>query len=192
MSFKEKLMSAYVSTAKYMQKKLPLGNSVLKTLSLLDPIAFGQSETAVLILLRKLPYFFPTINAPDFNEEIMKLQSDMDINTGEDADLDAWWCSVFKLHKYPSVEKVVTACLSIFSGPRVEQSFSIMNNIITTKTSSLNINTYEAILCVKYMLLAQNTTAIKLYPRADAVFSPVDASLAWHLQTPFSMEKYKI
>ena len=82
LSFKEKLMSAYVSTAKYMQKKLPLANSVLKTLSLLDPIAFGQSETAVLILLRKLPYFFPTINAPDFNEEIMKLQSDMDINTG--------------------------------------------------------------------------------------------------------------
>ena len=194
LSFKEKLMSAYVSTAKYMQKKLPLGNSVLKTLSLLDPIAFGQSETAVL--LRKLPSFFPTINAPDFNEEIMKLQSDMDINTGEDADLDAWWSSVFKLHKYPSVEKVVTACLSIFSGPRVEQSFSIMNNIITTKTSSLNINTYEAILCVKYMLLAQNTTVIKLYSRADAVFSPVDASLAWHLQTSFSryrkyMEKKK-
>ncbi|KAK3759815.1 hypothetical protein RRG08_065447 [Elysia crispata] len=63
----------------------------------------------------------------------------------------------FKLQRYPSVEKVVTACLSIFSGPRVEQSFSIMNHIITSKTSSLNIKTYEAILCVKYMLLAQNT-----------------------------------
>ncbi|KAK3779227.1 hypothetical protein RRG08_025515 [Elysia crispata] len=78
---------------------------------------------------------------------------------------------VFKLQRYPSVEKVVTACLSIFSGPRVEQSFSIMNHIITSKTSSLNIKTYEAILCVKYMLLAQNTTAIKLYSRSDAVFS---------------------
>lgn len=76
--------------------------------------------------------------------------------------------------------------MAIISGPRVEQSFSIMNHIITTKTTSLNIKTYEAILCVKYMLLAQNTTAIKLYSRADAVFSPVDASLAWHFQTAYS------
>ncbi|GFS22717.1 hypothetical protein ElyMa_001622700 [Elysia marginata] len=110
----------------------------------------------------------------------------MDILISDDADLDTWWNSVFKLQRYPSVEKVVTACLSIFSGPRVEQSFSIMNHIITAKTSSLNTKTYEAILCVKYMLLAQNTTAIKLYSRADAVFSPVDLSLAWHFQTAFS------
>ncbi|GFR75015.1 hypothetical protein ElyMa_005767500 [Elysia marginata] len=131
------------------KKNPPLQNPVLKTLSLLDPIAFGQSETA--ILLKKLPSFFPTINAPDFNEEIMKMQSDMDILISDDADLDAWWNSVFKLQRYPSVEKVVTACLSIFSGPRLEQSFSIMNHIITAKTSSVNTKTYEAILCVKYM-----------------------------------------
>ena len=72
-------------------EKLPLGNTVLKTLSLLDPMAFGQSETA--ILLKKLPSFFPTIDASDFNEEIVKMQSDMDILTGADTDLDVWWNS---------------------------------------------------------------------------------------------------
>ncbi|KAK3764279.1 hypothetical protein RRG08_033361 [Elysia crispata] len=91
------------------------------TLSLLDPLAFGQTETGVI--LKRLPPFFPTIQAPDFNEEVMRMQSDMDIIVGSDADLDVWWNSVFKLKRYPSVEKVVvTACLSIFTGPRVEQS----------------------------------------------------------------------
>ncbi|GFR62113.1 hypothetical protein ElyMa_000121800 [Elysia marginata] len=63
--FRKKLLQAFVSTGQYMQKKLPLGNTVLSTLSLLDPLAFGQADTA--ILLKKLSTFFPTRNAPNFN-----------------------------------------------------------------------------------------------------------------------------
>ncbi|KAK3697516.1 hypothetical protein RRG08_007429 [Elysia crispata] len=37
------------------------------------------------------------------NEEVMRMQSDMDIIVGSDADLDVWWNSVFKLKRYPSV-----------------------------------------------------------------------------------------
>ncbi|RUS81632.1 hypothetical protein EGW08_010595 [Elysia chlorotica] len=159
LKFRTKLHSSFISTAKYMQKKLPLSNTVLSTLSLLDPLAFGQTETG--ILLKKLPDFFPTIDAPGFSSEIMDMQADVDIVAAEGVDLDVWWSSVFKLNRYPSVEKVVTACLSIFTGPRVEQSFSMMNNIISSKTSSLLVTTYEAILFIKYLLLAQKTTAIK-------------------------------
>ena len=186
-AFRSQLKRAFVSTAQYMQKKLPLHHGLLSTLSLLDPLAFGQTETGVI--LKRLPPFFPTIQAPDFNEEVMRMQSDMDIIVGSDADLDVWWNSVFKLKRYPSVEKVVTACLSIFTGPRVEQSFSLMNTIISQRTSSLNISTYEAILCIKYHLLALKTNSIKLYARTDAIFSPVDASIAWHLQTAYTRYK---
>ena len=143
-AFKSQLKRVYVCTAQYMQKKLPLHHGLLSTLSLLDPLAFGQTETGVI--LKRLPPFFPTIQAPDFNEELMRMQSDMDIIVGSDADLDVWWNSVFKLKRYPPVQKVVTACLSIFTGTRVAQSFSLMNTIISQRTSSLNISTYEAIL----------------------------------------------
>jgi len=181
LQFKKRVFNAYLTTAGYMQKKLPLDHALLSTLSMLDPLAFGQTESS--IILKKLPAFFPNIPVSTFDEEIMKMQYDVNILVGSEADLDEWWNSVFKLKAYPSVEKIVTACLSIFSGPRVEQSFSIMNNIITSKTSSLNLSTYEAILSTKYFLLAQNKTSIQLYERLDAVHSPVDLSLAWHLQT---------
>ncbi|KAK3775022.1 hypothetical protein RRG08_019398 [Elysia crispata] len=64
LEFKERLMTAYKTTAVYMQKKMPLDNKLLTTLSLLDPLAFGQTETA--ILLKKLPSFFPSVSAPSF------------------------------------------------------------------------------------------------------------------------------
>ncbi|KAK3784765.1 hypothetical protein RRG08_032218 [Elysia crispata] len=96
-AFKSQLKRVYVCTAQYMQKKLPLHHGLFSTLSLLDPLAFGQTETGVI--LKRLPPFFPTIQAPDFNEELMRMQSDMDIIVGSDADLDVWWNSVFKLKR---------------------------------------------------------------------------------------------
>ena len=36
--------------------------------------------------------------------------------------------SVFQANTYPCVSKVVKACLSIFGGPQIEQSFSAMND----------------------------------------------------------------
>ncbi|KAK3775021.1 hypothetical protein RRG08_019397 [Elysia crispata] len=118
----------------------------------------------------------------------MDLQSDTDIETGSDKDLDVFWNSVFQLKKYSSLEKLVKACLSIFTGSCVEQSFSMMNNIIKQRTSSMSTSTYEAILNTKYHLLAHQTTSIKLYSRPDATYSPVDLSLAWHFQTAYSRE----
>ena len=87
-----------------------------------------------------------------FETEIMDLQSDTDIETGSDKDLDVFWNSVFQLKKYSSVEKLVKASLSIFTGPRVEQSFSMMNNIINQRTSSMSVSTYEAIRFICFYL----------------------------------------
>ena len=46
---------------------------------------------------------------------------------------------------YPALKKTISAALSIFTGPRIEQSFSMMNNIITKKTNRLDVTTFGSI-----------------------------------------------
>ena len=48
------------------------------------------------------------------------------------------------------------------------------------------ISTYEAIQAVKYFLPAQEKTATQFFKRTDAVSSPVDKSLAAHMQRAYS------
>lgn len=182
--FRKRLLSTYIGTAKYMQSKLPLKNSILRLFSFLDPLAFGQTDTA--IVLKSLPAFFPTIPSEGFATEIIMMQSDCNIQTGQDTPIDEWWSQVFKLKKYPSVKRVVSGCLSVFTGPKVEASFSLMNNIITKTSSCMMISHYEAFLSLKYKLLNLNTTTCKLYHRPDPIHSPVDHSLAYHMQTAHS------
>ncbi|KAK3770797.1 hypothetical protein RRG08_036399 [Elysia crispata] len=81
-----------------LHKKAFTASWPLSILSLLDPLTLGQTETRVI--LERLPPFFPTIQAPDFNEEVMRMQSDMHIIVDSDADLDVWWNSVFKLNPF--------------------------------------------------------------------------------------------
>ena len=70
-------------------KKLPLDSTLLKTFSLLNPVAFGQTNTA--ILLKPLPTFLPTISAKNFKHEIMCLQSDINILPTHQVPIDVWW-----------------------------------------------------------------------------------------------------
>ena len=58
-----------------------------------------------------------------------------------------------------------------------------MNNIITSSTNRICVKTYEAIHKVKYQLLNANKSSVEMYERADPVFSPVDVSLVYHIQT---------
>lgn len=182
--FREKLLAAFKYTAIYMQSKLPLSSELLKALSMLDPLAFGQSACA--IQLKKLPAFLPNISSSSFDTEILAMQSDMDIPTGQEVALDKWWANVFALKRYPAVERIVSACLSVFTGPKVEASFSMMNNIITEKSAQMALSTYEAIQATKYRLISVNKTTCQLYDRPDKVHSPVDPSLAYHMQKAYS------
>ena len=61
-----------------------------------------------------------------------------------------WWCSISKT--YPLLFKVVEGVLSIFHGPQVESSFSVMGDVIDPKSSRMDIKTYDAIQSVKYTL----------------------------------------
>ena len=49
------------------------------------------------------------------------------------------------------------ALLTIFHGPRVESSFSVMGEVMDKKSGRMNMSTYTAIQTVKYSLNAKTS-----------------------------------
>lgn len=92
-----------------------------------------------------------------------------------------WWAVVISNPQFEILSPIIKATLSIFTGPRVESSFNMMNNIITTATNRLDVGNYEAIHKINHKLLNEMKTSVALYQRDDPVFSPVDPPL--YLQT---------
>ena len=92
---------------------------------------------------------------------------------------------------YPAMKPVVKCALSIFTGPRVEQSFRIMNEVICPKTNRLHVSTFAAIQMVKYDLQAHHQSAIERYRRKDKLKSPVDTYLCKSMQTAYRRHKEK-
>ena len=45
--------------------------------------------------------------------------------------------------------------LTVFHGPRVESSFSVMGHVMDKKSGRMNVSTYSAIQTVKYSLAAK-------------------------------------
>ena len=182
----ETVKNAYIGAAEYLQTKFPLNNKLLRYLTALNPNRQGNSDSYGS--LKKLVKYFPTVlREEDHDEyllEISKLQLDPTLpDPVEYPRLDAWWTVVFP--SYPVLQKVVKAALSVFTGPRVEQSFSIMNDIINPKSNRMHISTFSAIQSVKYDLKARNTTSLKLYHREDKLKSPVDTAVCYHMQTAY-------
>ena len=89
---------------------------------------------------------------------------------------DTWW---FKLKdKYPVLSKMSLVLLTIFYGPRVESSFSVMDDIMDKMSGRMNVSTYSAIQTVKYSLDAKTSHAFKpksiqVFQRSDWLKSPV-------------------
>ena len=104
--------------------------------------------------------------------------------------LDHWWVEV--MPKYPTLGKVVKTCLSIFTGPQIEQSFSVMNDIIDKKSNHLDIKTYSPMQAVKYDLKARKTPTLQHYHREDIHHDPVDKSLIFHMLTAYGRYHRKL
>ncbi|KAJ8043847.1 hypothetical protein HOLleu_11125 [Holothuria leucospilota] len=93
-----------------------------------------------------------------------------------------------------SNQRILSILVSFFSdtlGPRVEQSFSMMNDTITAKTNRIHASTFAAIQTVKYDLLATRETSVQRYHRENKLKSPVDVSMAYHVRTAYSLFKKK-
>ena len=187
--FRENLTSAYTEAGVYLQKKYAIDNELLINLSALDPIVRGHSKTHSC-LLKLLPYFSFTLSSNDqYTAEISAYQIDKELHYFEPGSrLDSWWNNVFKTCKYPSLSKVVKAALSIFTGPQIEASFSMMNDIIDKRSSRMDVATYGAIMNVKYGLIAKGKSSFQNYHRRNVLRDPVDHILAYNMRTANALQ----
>ena len=76
-----------------------------------------------------------------FEQEVQQYQIDNRLLQFHQKDrIDVWYAeNVFS--KYPVLGQVIKASLTIFHGPQVESSFSMMNNIVDDKSMRMNVST---------------------------------------------------
>lgn len=117
--FLDNTASAYLSCGRYIQKKLPLKNNVLKTFSSIDPLFVTSPNKLVLERLVSLPKILTNILGDEeetlYQEQVRSLLVDGQLpvaldDSGEEVDCVKWWLSVSL--KYPVVFKMVIAVLS--------------------------------------------------------------------------------
>ena len=126
-------------------KKYAVNNSLLTSLSALDPTVRGYSK-AHSCLLKLLPYFSSILsNDEQYTAEISKELSSFESG----ACIDCWWNGLSKTCNYPSLSKMVKAALSIFTGPQIQASFRMINDIIHWCSSRMDVATYSVIMNVK-------------------------------------------
>lgn len=104
--------------------------------------------------------------------------------------IDHWWGreDIYK-KKYPCLSKMVRALLPCFHGTQVESSFNIMNDIIDDKSGRIKVETYNAILNIKYGLKASRNSAIQYFGKKDYLHEGINTNLIRNMRT--SCKSYK-
>ena len=146
--FYKKRRTAYVTAAVYIQKKYALNNPHPKFFFALDP-RLRQSSLTHKNLLNLKPYFetFLSSGSGEYSSEIQKYVTDSELPSPTEKErLHVWWNKAFKTNRYPVLSSLVRLCLSIFMGPMVECSFSMMNDIIDSWSGCMEIEAYSAIM----------------------------------------------
>ena len=91
--------------------------------------------------------------------------------------------NVFKSGKYPNLSKVVKAALSIFTGPQIEASFSMINGIIDNRSSRMDTAEYGAKMNVKYGLIAKSQSSFQKYHQRNILRDPINHILTYNMHT---------
>lgn len=107
----------------------------------------------------------------------------------EGDDIVKWWAQVIQTQKYPNLTKVVRGDLSIFHGPMVESSFSLMGDVIDQKRCNMKISTFDGIQTVKYFLKSRNKVATKLFRRENVKMGPVDKRMCRYMRVTGRKDK---
>ena len=172
--------------AKYMQKKLPLDNQLLRTLSSIDPRARGHSETSKAMTAHG-GYVKPFLSEEQQNSlslEVLRYQVDGTLKKFEEGDrIEHWWGTVINKDKYPAISRMVTVCLSCFLEPVVESSFNLMGDIIDIRSTRMNIATFSAMQTVKHCLNSRKMTALEYFRKGDVKHDKVDGHLCRNFKT---------
>lgn len=58
----------------------------------------------------------------------------------------------FDNSRYPLLTKLITSLLSVFSGPLMESTFNIMDDIVEKDRTKLSMENYKAVAIVKTVL----------------------------------------
>ena len=161
-----------------MVEKLPLSNDLQKTVTATDPVAILAKMTVTLKAILHLPDIVTNVlsstDLEDYEKECRKIMVDPTLPPAlvekKFVRADTWW---FKLKdKYLLLSKMSLALLTIFHGPRVESSFSVMGDVMDKKSGRMNVSTYSAIQMVKCSLNTKTSHAFR--PKSVQVFQRSD------------------
>ncbi|KAL8580377.1 hypothetical protein ACOMHN_037476 [Nucella lapillus] len=160
----DNLRKGYVQCATMLLNKLPLTNKTITSLSCLHPEAFaGDDEDDDDNFLKhscrlgkSLPNVVPENDLGVLDSEVREFYADRQIvalakafdNSRDRIDVD-FWSKVFQTEKYPVLSRLVKALLTIFTGPLVEGTFNLMDDIIRPDRSKLLTENYEAVAVIK-------------------------------------------
>ena len=184
----------YKICVEYARNKLPLCNKTLKTFAAIDPIMILSQKDCVMHYLLELPDLlinvFTNEEEEKYEVEVRKLMCDNTLPSnndekGENIPIVDWWAALVK--KYPLTHWMVLSVLSIFHGPKVESSFSIMCDVIDKKTNKMKDKIFSATQTIKYSLQAKHpgccsSRAVKVFSRADKHYSPVNSALVTNMR----------
>ena len=73
-----------------------------------------------------------------------------------------------------------------------ESSFSMMNDIIDSQSGRTEIDTYSAIMSVKYQLKLAGVTVLSKFYRKDILRDPVDGNMCYYIRTACSRYKKRL
>ena len=168
-----------LASGKYIQNMYDITNPILKAFSAIDPVTRGHTLTFTYLskLFSHFKFILQDSTNSDYLDEIKKYQLDksLPVYTQESyPDICLWWAIVFDSNKYPTLSKIIKAALSIFTGPQVEPSFSMVNDIVTPRASRMSVEMYSSYMSVKYSLISEGKSAAARYSRKNVMRDPIN------------------
>ena len=174
--FLEQVKNGYLGAGQALIKKLPLDNSTLMSLSFLNPDerTGPGSISQITHLINVFNHLLDHDEKAMVEEEVRAFVMDNDLPVLGSSHVDLWWN---KITKFPTLQKVAKAALSLFHGPQVESSFSLMKDIMNKKAGSMSVPTFDSIQTVKYFLKAKDKSSLEYFKRPSINHTPVDSHL---------------
>ncbi|RXN16572.1 translation initiation factor IF-2 [Labeo rohita] len=168
------LREGYMKSSEFLLKNLPLDNKIITSLSALTPSLIQDDSIcgAFITLGEALPNVVAPEEIGQLEEEIRAYQIEVDLvtcaqnYTEEEGRVDVdWWSRVVSMKnpergvRFPILGQLVKTLLNIFTGPLVEGSFNLMDDILEADRCSMNVETYESLAIVKSTIKAREWTA---------------------------------
>ena len=141
-----------------------------------------HSEAALGLLLKTSSHVTPVIlkfenDMSEHEKECRSIIIDLNLPAFDEEKnrVGIWWYQLTR--RYLTSCKGSLALLSIFHGPRVELLFNMIGNILDKQSGRMNIDTYSAILTVKYNVFdngaSRNGVKSISFKRADKLHTPI-------------------